>query len=43
MAKAWPLDEKYQVLNKVLMRGLYLHLSFRVARSFAPSGKSSYI
>jgi hypothetical protein len=37
MAKAWPPDEKYQVLTKVPIRGTYLHLSSRGSVVICPT------
>jgi hypothetical protein len=37
MVKAWPLDEKYQVLTKVPLRGVYLHLSSRGSLVICPT------
>jgi hypothetical protein len=42
-AKAWPPNEKYQVLTILPLRGVYLLLVVEVAWSFAPPGETSYI
>jgi hypothetical protein len=34
---AWPLDDKYQVSTKVLLRGVYLHLSSRGSVVICPT------